>query len=157
MDAFVSLTGMDESNMILSLYAAGRKIPQVITKINRSENSALADAIALGSTICPRELCCNNIVRYVRAMEKQTGAAVSVHSIADGQAEAVEFLVDENTENCGVPLKDMKLKPNVLVANIVRGTTSRLPGGDSVFIPGDTVVVVTSGMGVLHELNDIFA
>ena len=156
-DALVSLTGMDESNMILSLYAAGKKVSQVITKINRSENGAIADAIALGSTICPRELCCNSIVRYVRAMQKQTGAAVSVHAIADGNAEAVEFIVDENTKNCGVPLKDMKLKPNVLVANIVHGTTTRLPGGDSVFAPGDTVVVVTSGMGVLHELNDIFA
>ena len=90
-------------------------------------------------------------------MQKQTGAAVSVHAIADGQAEAVEFLVDENTRNCGVPLKNMKIKPNVLVANIVHGTTTRLPGGDSVFVPGDTVVVVTSGMGILHELNDIFA
>ena len=156
-DALVSLTGMDECNMIVSLYAASRKVPQVITKISRSENGAIADHIALGSTVCPRELCCNIIVRYVRAMQNQTGAAVSLHAIADGQAEAVEFLVDDTTKNCGVPLKEMKLKPNVLLANITRGANAQIPGGDSQFLPGDTVVVVTSGKGVLHQLNDIFA
>ena len=156
-DALVSLTGLDESNMIISLYASSRGVPQVITKISRSENSAIADHIALGSIICPRELCCNSIVRYVRAMQNQTGAAVSVHSIADGQAEAVEFLVDETTRNCGVPLKEMKLRPNVLVVNITRGTDTQIPGGDSFFQPGDTIVVVTSAQGALQQLNDIFA
>lgn len=156
-DALVSLTGLDECNMILSLYAANRKVPQVITKISRSENSAIADNIALGSIVCPRELCCNIIVRYVRAMQNQTGAAVSVHSIADGQAEAIEFTVDETTKNCGVPLKEMKLRPNVLLASIARGTKSQIPGGDSFFQPGDTIVVVTSGKGVLQRINDIFA
>ena len=62
------------------------------------ENSKLADTMALGSTVSPKELCCNSIVRYVRAMQNQTGAAVSVHTIADGQSEAVEFLVDESTK-----------------------------------------------------------
>ena len=156
-DALVSLTGMDESNMIISLYAASQGVPQVITKIGRSENGSIADHIALGSTICPTELCCNIIVRYVRAMQNQTGAAVSIHSIADGQAEAVEFLVDEKTRNCGVPLKQMKLRPNVLIVNITRGTDTQIPGGDSFFQPGDTIVVVTSAQGALQQINDIFA
>ena len=113
--------------------------------------------MALGSTISPMELCCNSIVRYVRAMQNQTGAAISVHTIADGQVEAVEFLVDETTKNCGKALKDIKLKPNVLIAGISHGADSQVPGGGSVFQPGDTVVVVTSGRGVLHTINDIFA
>jgi len=111
----------------------------------------------LGSLISPRELCSNNIVRYVRAMQNHTGAAVSVHAIADGQAEAVEFIVDETTKNCGVPLKQMKLRPNVLVASITHGTRTEIPNGDSVFNAGDNVVVVTSGRGILHQLGDIFA
>ena len=90
-------------------------------------------------------------------MGNQQGAAVSIHTIADGQAEAVEFLVDNTTKNCGVPLKQLKLRPNVLIASITHGTVSQVPGGDSVFNRGDTVVVVTSGRGVLHTLNDIFA
>ena len=155
-DALVTLTGMDESNMVISLYGISRGIGQVITKLSRSENIALADSMNLGSLICPRELCSNTIVRYVRAMQNQTGAAVSVHSIADGQAEAMEFLVDSTTKNCGIPLKQMKLKSNVLLVSITHGATTEIPGGDSVFTEGDTIVVVTSGGRVLHQINDIF-
>ena len=155
-DALVTLTGMDETNMIVSLYGKSRGVGKVITKLGRYENIQMADGLNLGSVICPRELCSNNIVRYVRAMQKQTGAAISVHGIADGQAEAVEFLVDEHTENCGKPLKELKLKPNVLVASITRGPHTEIPNGDSSFQRGDMVLVVTSGRGVLHQLNDIF-
>lgn len=157
MDAVVTLTGLDETNMVVSLYAGSRGVGQIITKLSRTENSKLADTMALGSTISPKELCCNSIVRYVRAMQNQTGAAVSVHTIADGQAEAVEFLVDETTKNCGKALKEIKLKPNVLIAGISHGADSQVPNGNSVFMPGDTVIVVTSGRGVLHTINDIFA
>ena len=155
-DALVTLTGLDETNMVLSLYGNSRGVPQIITKISHGENSSLGDSMELGSMVCPKELCCNTIVRYVRAMQNQTGAAVSVHAIADGQVEAVEFYVDETTRNCNVPLKQLKLKPNVLVVNITHGAQTRIPNGDSVFTEGDTVVVVTSGRGGLQQINDIF-
>ena len=87
-DALVTLTGIDELNMIISLYGNSRDLPQVITKLSHAENRNIIDSLALGSIVCPKELCCSNIVRYVRAMQNQTGAAVSLHSIADGQAEA---------------------------------------------------------------------
>ncbi len=156
-DALVTLTGIDELNMIISLYGNSRNVPQVITKLGHAENRAIIDNLALGSIVCPKELCCNTILRYVRAMQNQTGAAISLHTIADGQAEAVEFLVDGSTRCCGVPLKDLKLKPNVLLASITRGAKTEIPSGSSMFQAGDTVVAVTSGRGVLQQLNDIFA
>ncbi len=156
-DALVTLTGTDETNMLVSLYGASRGVPQIITQLSHGENNSIADTLNLGSVICPRELCSNSIVRYVRAMQNQTGAAVSVHSIADGQAEAVEFLVEEGAKNCGVPLKQCRLKNNVLIVNITHGSKTEIPNGDSAFTQGDTVVVVTSGRGVLHQFNDIFA
>ena len=156
-DALVSLTGLDELNMIISLYANSRGIPQVITKLGHAENRNIIDSLALGSIVCPKELCCSTILRYVRAMQNQTGAAVSLHTIADGQAEAVEFLVDENTQHCGQTLKELKLKPNMLIASITHGSKTEVPNGNSSFGIGDSVVVVTSGRGVLQQLNDIFA
>ena len=155
-DALVTLTGMDELNMIISLYGSSQNIPQVITKLGHVENRNIIDALALGSVVSPKDLCCNNIIRYVRAMQNQTGAAISVHTIADGQVEAVEFLVDDNTPNCEIPLKNLRLKPNVLIASITHGAVSEVPNGNSVFRKGDVVVVVTSGRGVLHQLGDIF-
>ena len=156
-DAFLSLSGIDEINMVTSLYAASQGVRQVITHLGRPENSMLAGGLSIGSIICPRELCSNDIVRYVRAMENQTGAAVSVHGIADGNAEAVEFLADETTRNLGVPLKELKLRPNVLIASISHGGKVEIPHGASMLQSGDSVVVVTTERGTIDTLNDIFA
>lgn len=155
-DALVSMTGIDELNMIISLYAHSRNVPQVITKLSRMENSNIVDALSLGSIICPKELCCNTIVRYVRAMQNQSGAAISVHYIADGQAEATEFIVDAATLHIGETLKNIKLKSGVLVASIIHGARTEIPNGNSVFDIGDTLIIVTSGGTVLGQLNDIF-
>lgn len=156
-DALVTMTGTDELNMIISLYGSSRNVPQVITKLSHAENRNIIDSLPLGSIVCPKELCCNHIIRYVRAMQNQTGAAVSVHAIADGQAEAVEFLVEESTRNQGIPLKSLKLKPNVLIASISHGAHTEIPNGNSMFHAGDSLVVVTSGRGILQQLDDIFA
>ena len=156
-DALVTLTGLDELNMIVSLYGISQGVPQVITKLSHTDNHSIFGSLSLGSYICPKELCCNNIVRYVRAMQNQTGAAISVHTIADGQAEAMEFLADPQTKFCGVPLKDIKLKANVLVVSISHGAATEIANGDSIFQVGDTVDVVTNIGVILRQLNDIFA
>lgn len=155
-DALATLTGIDELNMIISLYGSSCGVPQIITKLGRMNNKNILDNLSLGSIISPKELCCNTIVHYVRAMQNQTGAARTVYSIADGQAEAMEFLVDENTQHCGEPLKHLKIKKNVLVACITNGVQQEIPNGDSSFNRGDTVIIVTNGDRVIYQLNDIF-
>lgn len=155
-DALVTLTGVDELNMIISLYGSNCGVPQVITKLGRLENNTMLDSLALGSIVSPKELCCNTIVRFVRAMKNQTGAALAVHLIADGQMEAVEFLVDEDTRYCGKPLKELKMKKNVLIVCISDGTRFQIPNGDSSFRKGDTVIVVSGAGKVIYQLNDIF-
>ena len=156
-DAFLAMSGLDEMNIITALYATSRGVPQVITKLGHAGNYTLAGDLSIGSMICPRELCSNEIVRYVRAMENQTGAAISLHTIADGQVQAVEFAVEETTRNCGVALKDLKLKSNVLLATISKNGQVEIPNGASTIEPGDTVVVVTTWKDTLQNLNDIFA
>ena len=156
-DALVTLTGLDELNMVISLYGSSRGVPQIVTKLGRMDSTGIVADLPLGSVVYPKELCSNTIVRYVRAMQNQAGAAISVHAIADGQMEAVEFLVDENTAHCGVPLKDLRLKPNVLIASITRAGKTEIPGGNSCFQKGDTVILVTPTQRHLLQLNDIFA
>ena len=155
-DALVALTGLDEMNVILSLWGAGCGIPAIITKLGRMENTALIDELPVGSIVSPRKLCCSTVVRYVRAMHNQTGAALTLHTIADGQAEAIEFPIDKATPYLGIPLKKIKTKKNILVACITRGKDITIPNGDSSFLAGDHVVVVVSGGEILHTFNDIF-
>ena len=155
-DALVTLTGLDELNMIISLYGTSNGVPQVITKLGHMNNINILGDLSIGSIVSPKELCSNTIVRYVRAMQNQTGAALSVHTIADGQAEAMEFLVEEGTRNLGRPLKELHLKENVLVACITKGIRQEIPNGDSYFEKGDTVIIVTNGKKGIYQLNDIF-
>ncbi len=155
-DAMVALTGIDEMNMILSLYASGCGVSQVITKISRGEDNRITDSLPLGSVVRPKALCSANIVRYVRAMENQTGAAVSIHAIADGRAEAIEFIADQSTLHCGIPLKDLKLKSGVLIVGITRRGHIEIPSGNSIFLPGDNLVIVSAGTHIIMNLNDIF-
>lgn len=155
-DALVTLAGIDEMNMVISIYAGKLGVPQVITKIGHLDNSSILGSLPLGSIISPKEICCSSIVRYVRAMQHQTGAMVSVHKIADGQVEAAEFIVDEKTLHCGEPLRSMKLRKNVLVACISHGAKTEIPNGNSSFGIGDSVIVVSSGEDIIKQLNDIF-
>ena len=155
-DALVTLAGIDEMNMIISIYGNSRGVPQVITKIGHLENNSILSSLPLGSVISPKELCCNAIVHYVRAMQNQTGAALSVHTIADGQVEAVEFVVDKNTLHCGEPLKDIKMKKDALIACIIHGSKTEIPGGNSRFEVGDSIIVVSGGGKVINQINDIF-
>ena len=155
-DALVSLTGLDELNMVISLHGTISKVPQVITKLGRVDNTHVIDKLPIGSTVSPKQLCCNSIVRYVRALRNQTGAALTVHTIADGHAEALEFEVDGGTKHIGEPLKKLTLKKNVLVVGITHRGFHEIPAGDSCFEKGDTVIVVTNGDAVIYQLNDIF-
>lgn len=156
-DALVSMTGMDEMNIIISLFGNTCKIPQVITKVDHTDNSALLDSLSLGSVVCPKEICCNSIVKYIRAMQNKSGAALTIHSIADGQAEAMEFRVDATTMHCDEPLKHLTIKKNVLIACITHGSETEIPNGDSSFSIGDTVIVIATSGTTIHQLNDVFS
>ena len=155
-DALITLTDKDELNVIISMYGSSCNIPQIVTKLDRVDDAKILQSLPIGSVICPKKLCCTTIVRYVRAMQTRTGGALTIHSIANGQAEAMEFMVDDNTMNCGKPLKQLKLKKNILIVCITRGGKIEIPGGDSFFQKGDSLVVVVSSGEVILQLNDIF-
>ncbi len=156
-DALVSLTEMDELNVITSLFGSEHKIPLIITRIGQLENTGFIANLSLGSVISPRRFSCNSVVRYVRAMRNHDSAARAVHRIADGQAEAIEFEVDSDTLYLDTPLKEIRLKRDLRLACIARGNEIMIPDGDSRFNAGDRVIVVAKVDASVLELNDIFA
>lgn len=157
-DALITMTGIDEMDILLSVYATKREVPMVITKLGRADNLSFVSQLPIGAIVSPKELCCNTITRYVRAMANgmNVSSAVTIHSIAGGQAEAIEFVVDSRTRHIGEPLKNINLKQNVLVASISRGRTIVIPNGNSRYQFGDRLVVVTASDKTLQQLNDIF-
>ncbi len=152
MDAFVSLTGMDEENMLISYFAMTQKVPKVITKINRDEFSAMAESLGLDSTISPRKTVADIIVRYARALENSLDSSVeTLYKIMDSKAEALEFIAGNDCAAVNIPLKAIQLKPNILIAGIIRGKKIILPSGDDMIQPGDKVVIIAAG----HRINNL--
>ncbi len=158
-DAVITLTGMDEENVVLSMFAQHLGVAKVITKINRVEYDQLFRKVGLGSIISPKALCCSNIVRYVRAMSTARDAEglLALHPIVDGQAEALEFQAGPGTRHCGEALKDIPLKGGILISCITHQGRTLIPKGDTCFYPGDTIIVVTAGGRAVTGLDSIFA
>ena len=152
MDAFISLTGMDEENILISFYAAAQNVPKVISKVNRDEFMYLAEKIGLDCTISPKNIISDILVRYARALENSLGSNVeTLYQIMDSKAEALEFNIVAESAVTEIPLKDMNLKPNTLIAGIMRGRKIIIPSGNDMILPEDKVVIITSG----YKLNDI--
>ena len=157
MDAVVTLTNVDEENLLISLYADHLGVKQVITKINRTKYNELFKDRGLSCVVSPKQLCTQMIISYVRAMQNTAGSSVlTMYHLVDDKAEALEFEVKEATRFLGVPLRDIRLKPNILIASINRMGRVVIPGGSDSFKAGDTVVVVTTANRVILDLNDIF-
>ncbi len=156
-DSFVSLTGIDEENIVISMYARMKKVDKVITKINRIPFAQMLDATGIDSVVTPKDITANIIVGYARALNEVDAEpeVVSLYRIIGNKAEAVEFKVSKESELTSVPLKELKLKKNMLIAAIVSNNKTIIPGGDSTIEVGDTVMVVTTQQ--LRRITDVLA
>ncbi len=151
-DAFVALTGIDEVNILISIFAASLNVPTVISKVNRDEMVAIAENLGLDMIVSPKKTVANILVRYARALENSKGSNVeTLYRLMDGKAEALEFNVREDARLVRIPLKDMRFKPNILIAGIIRGRQTIVPGGSDEILPGDKVIVLAAD----HRLNDL--
>ncbi|MDO5416421.1 MAG: Trk system potassium transporter TrkA [Lachnospiraceae bacterium] len=154
-EAFASLTGFDEENIMLSLYAGSKTSGKLITKVNRIAFEDVIDSLNLGSVIYPKLITADGILQYVRAMQNSLGSNVeTLYKIADDRAEALEFRVGREAPMVGIPLEKLQLKENLLVACINRGGTIITPRGKDTLEAGDTVIIVTTNKG-LNDLKDI--
>ena len=156
-DAVVSLMGIDEENLLVSMFASYVGVPKSITKISRNEYNPIFESMGMDSIVSPKLLTANEIVRYVRAMEDTTGGSVlTLYKIVDGKAEALEFSVKGEAKFLNLPLYRLKLKKNVLIAAIIRARRVIIPSGADVMQKGDTVIVVTEADRAIRDLKDIF-
>ncbi|MBQ4317080.1 MAG: Trk system potassium transporter TrkA [Clostridia bacterium] len=155
-DAFVALTGMDELNILISIFASSQNVPKVISKVNRNELASMADKLGLDCIVSPKNIVSNVLARYARAIKNSQGtnSIETLYKLMGGSVEALEFNVSKDFKGLKTPLKDMALKPNILIAGIIRGRKSLIPGGNDEILSGDRVVVIVSGQRLL-DFNDI--
>lgn len=154
-DCVISLTNIDEENLLLSIFAHQSKVKKTITKVNRTDLLKILPPNGLESIIRPRQIIADRIVRIVRSIQNTEGSAMTnLYRPADGKVEVMQFLIAENSKVIGVPLSELKIKSGIMVSLIVRDGVVIYPRGNSEIEEHDFVMVVTKIKG-LNDINDI--
>ena len=146
--SFIPLTGIDEENIMLTLYAKQVSKAKVVTKINRVNYKQVINNLDLGSLVYPKYITSEAIIAYVRAKKNSMGSNIeTLYHMFDSRVEAIEFIVEENSKVSGVPIKDLKLKKDVLISFINHNGHIIIPPGNDEIEDGDTVMIVTKNTG----------
>ena len=155
-DAFVALTGMDEENIILALYAKSQGAGKIVAKVNEDRRARMIDDFGIDSIVSAKTATADAILSYVRARKNSQKSAniEALYQLVDEKVEALEFIVKDNTKYTGINLKDLKVKPNNLIACIVRKRQIIIPNGNDSIEPGDSVIVVTMEKHI-EDLSEI--
>lgn len=154
-ESFVPLTGIDEENILLTLYARQVSSAKVITKINRITFNDVINRLDLGSVIYPRYITSEAIIAYVRAKKNSMHSNIeTLYHMFDSGVEAIEFRVEEKSAVTDIPLKDLSLKKNLLISCIHRNGRIIIPSGQDSIEVGDTVMIVTTNTG-FDDIQDI--
>ncbi len=153
-DAFLALTGMDEENVIISLFAKQKGVSKVISKVDRTSVFDMVKMFGLDTVVSPRTVIANHIIRFVRAHQADSGSGINTLYKLHDKVEALEFNVEKDFSGINIPLKSLSLKRNILIGGIVRGREYILPDGNSKLLEGDKVIVVTAASQIT-ELGQI--
>ena len=155
-EGVVCMTGIDEENVVLSLFAKTCGVRKIITKVNRVAFEEVFESLNLDTMISPKNITAELIVQYVRAMQNSFGSNIeTLHRIMDDQAEALEFVIRDSFSKADIPLSQLSMRPGVLVGAIYRNGRFILPRGADVIKPGDTVLIITTIKGV-NDISDFF-
>ena len=154
-ESFVPLTGIDEENIMLTLYARHVSKAKVITKINRIAFREVISSLDLGSVIYPRYITSEAIIAYVRAKKDSMDSNIeTLYHLFNSRVEAIEFRVYKESAVTGIPLMKLALKNHLLIAFINRNNDIIIPSGHDTIEVGDTVMIVTTHTG-FNDLQDI--
>ncbi len=154
-DAVVCLTGLDEENIIISMYAYKQRIGKIITKVNKESLVGLMESIRMASVISPKDITSSKIVSYVRAKNNsRSSSVITLYKLVNNKVEVIEFEAKKTSKTLNIALKDLKLKKKVLIAAIIRKKEVIIPSGEDKIFEGDNVIVVTTTQ-FFDRLDDV--
>lgn len=143
-DVFISLTGVDEENIITSLYASQKNVKKIVTKVNRTLLLKIFGTMGLQTVVTPKRVIANSILQFVRSLTNTSVSNVeALFRLADNQVEALQFKVKETSRVINKPLEILPIKNHLLIAYIIRGKKLIVPGGQDVIKPNDHIIVIT--------------
>ena len=156
LDAFVALTGMDEENILISIFASNQNVPKVISKVNRDEMIKMAEKLGLDCVVSTKSITSDIILRYTRALDDTMGSSIeTLYRIMDDKVEALEFKVKDDSSLLNTPIKNLDIKQGILIVGIIRpGKKAVIPSGDDIIMSGDRVIILSAEHRVAN-LSDI--
>ena len=155
MDAYISLSSRDEENLMTGMYASRKGVPKVIAKNTRTTYADILNQLGLDSIVSPQSITCSTILRYVRAREHSKGTEIErLYRLAEGKAEAIEFIARKGDSYIGIALKDLSIRPGNLVAVILHQGKVIFPFGNDKIEAGDHVVIISRELGI-GDLNEV--
>ena len=155
-DSCISLTGLDEENIIINLYADKLGIKKTVAKVNRASLKQIAEDIGQYSYITPKEIVGNIIKKYTKSLQGSRASDIeNFYRIANSKAEVIEFkITSDHSRVIGTKLKDLNINNNTLIAFIIRNNKQIFPNGDDEIKVNDNVVVVNYQQKLEH-IDDI--
>ncbi len=155
-NAFIALTGMDEENIILALFAKSQGTEKIVAKVNEDRRARMVEEFGIDSIVSAKTVTADSILSYVRARKNSQRSAniETMYQLVDEKVEALEFIIKNETEYTGIPLKELQLRSNNLIACIARRRQIIIPSGNDCIEPGDSVIVVTMDRRV-EDITDI--
>ncbi len=154
-DTIISLTGADEENIIISMYAYKRNVKKIVAKVNKSSFVGLMEEIGMATVVAPKDIIASSILSYIRAKSNSRGSnVVTLYKLLNNKVEALEFIAKPKSKATHKCLRNLRLKNKVLIAGIIRDNEAIIPGGSDMILPDDKVIVVTAGQ-ILDDLDDI--
>ena len=156
-DAFIALTHNDEYNVVAAMYAAALKIPKVISRLSSNSRLKILQKDDRISTVSQEDTAVDIILGYARSLmnAEDHDAVESLYRLMDGRLEFLEFRITDKSPHLEQPIRQWRIKPDTLLACIMREAKTIIPGGDDVIRAGDRVLVVTTQKQIVH-LEDIF-
>ena len=156
-DCIISMTNNDETNLVISMYAWSCNIPSIITRVDIPEHVKLLHKVNIDITVSPTELSALKMVRFIRhhIMEDSQNGIGKFYNIADNKAEVMEFVATPDFKGLNIPLKDIKLKPDVLVTSIIRNECLIIPSGSTFIMENDRVIITSSKKNKIRNLKEI--
>ena len=155
-ESFITLTGRDEDNIIASILAYNKSVSNVITKITRDNYRDIGKAVGINTMVNPKSVTAYKILRYARSLKNKKKSFIeNIYRICNDKAEAVEFIIGNDTTNIGEKFKDLEFNENALVVTIVRNNKIIIPTGDDCLKINDRVIIVSKDKKLL-QVDDIF-
>lgn len=157
-DCCISLTGSDETNLVVTLFAWSCKVKKLVTKMNSINFTKMLHHVEIDNTLSPHFMALSSVHRFIRGRNedgKYTGHIKSLYRFSKNMAEAVEFEVEDSFPYLGKTLRELKIRKDVVIAFLLRNSKIMIPNGETYLEKNDRVIVIATSNQNISKLDEI--